>query len=115
MNNLFVNDKRESNPTYTMVAAIDFGTTYSGYAFSFKSTPDEVRMNKNWGASLGQQSLKTPTCVLLNPQGEFVAFGFQAEKQYGEVLETDEYGGSWCLFRHFKMVLHQEKVSSLCK
>lgn len=58
----------EDYKSYVMVAAIDFGTTYSGYAFSFKHEPDSVKMNKNWGARLGVQSYKTPTCVLTNPQ-----------------------------------------------
>ena len=46
---------------FLLVAAIDFGTTYSGYAFSFKATKDDpeiaekIRTNKNWGASLGFQ------------------------------------------------------------
>ena len=107
---LIDNRLRCDETSYVLVAAVDFGTTYSGYAFSFKNDPDAVRMNKNWGASLGLQQFKTPTCVLLNPQGEFVAFGFQAEKQYGEILETDEYGGAWSLFRHFKMILHHKQV-----
>ena len=40
---------------YVMVAAIDFGTTFSGYAFSFKSNPEDIKMNKNWGTALGFQ------------------------------------------------------------
>ena len=43
---------------YVMVASIDFGTTYSGYAFSFKTQQDEIRMNKNWGDGVGHQSFK---------------------------------------------------------
>ena len=30
---------------YVMVAAIDFGTTFSGYAFSFKSDKNKILMN----------------------------------------------------------------------
>ena len=40
---------------HTLFAAIDFGTTYSGYSFAFTSKPGEVRVNKNWGSSLGFQ------------------------------------------------------------
>lgn len=46
---------------YLLVAAIDFGTTFSGYACSFRSSPDQpnlheqIRMNKNWGEELGCQ------------------------------------------------------------
>ena len=38
---------------YIMVAAIDFGTTFSGYAFSFRKNQTDIKMNKNWGAGLG--------------------------------------------------------------
>ena len=46
------------NNQYLLVAAIDFGTTFSGYACSFKSTtrqPDlheQIRTNKSWGAEV---------------------------------------------------------------
>ena len=38
---------------YLLVAAIDFGTTYSGYAWSFVSDGDkknheDIRVNKGW-------------------------------------------------------------------
>ena len=38
-----------------IVAAIDFGTTYSGYAFALKSNPTDIRINKNWGENFGFQ------------------------------------------------------------
>ena len=38
---------------FVLVCAIDFGTTYSGYAFSFKATPDDVIVNKNWAGAMG--------------------------------------------------------------
>ena len=38
---------------WLLVAAIDFGTTFSGYAFSFKATPETIIMNKNWGENVG--------------------------------------------------------------
>ena len=43
---------------YVMVASIDFGTTFSGYAFSFKSNKNDIKMNKNWGGEAGHQSFK---------------------------------------------------------
>ena len=61
---------------YLLVAAIDFGTTYSGYAFAFTSEPNNIRMNKNWGE--GQfDSYKTPTAILFGPDG-FMHFGYDA-------------------------------------
>ena len=40
---------------FVVVCAIDFGTTFSGYASSFSSTPQDIIMNKNWGENLGFQ------------------------------------------------------------
>lgn len=46
---------------YMLVAAIDFGTTFSGYAFSFVPSENEpklhetIRINSNWLATLGFQ------------------------------------------------------------
>ena len=38
---------------YVMVASIDFGTTFSGYAGSLKG--QDIKLNKNWGDSQGHQ------------------------------------------------------------
>ena len=44
--------------------------------------------------------------------GKFVAFGYEAEDIYDAEMETKEDGScsNMALFRHFKMVLHQQKV-----
>ena len=64
---------------YVMVAAIDFGTTFSGYACSFKSDQNKIFMNKSWGQNVGFMSYKTPTCLMVNAANKFVAFGYEAE------------------------------------
>ena len=61
---------------HVLVAAIDFGTTYSGYAFALTAEPDNIRMNKNW-ASGRFDSYKTPTTILFCPDGK-ILFGFEA-------------------------------------
>ena len=43
------------NSDFVIVCAIDFGTTYSGYAFSFKTNPDDVIVNKDWAGAMGFQ------------------------------------------------------------
>ena len=53
-----------------LVAAIDFGTTFSGYAFAFTSKPGEIRINKNWGESVGFQVsipvlIQAYTCIIV--------------------------------------------------
>jgi chitinase len=62
-----------------MVAAIDFGTTYSGFAYSYKGEYDKNKLdiyaNQIWNSG-GKQFLsqKTPTCILLNKDKEFESF-----------------------------------------
>ena len=98
---------------YVLVAAIDFGTTFSGYAFSFISNPSSILMNKNWSRDCA--SYKVPTSVLTKPDGSFYKFGFEAEETYNELdADTDTIGGhhGYNLYRHFKMLLH-DKVSRI--
>ncbi|XP_053400356.1 heat shock 70 kDa protein 12A-like isoform X2 [Mercenaria mercenaria] len=87
-----------------LVVAIDFGTTYSGYAYSFKSKPTEIKTNQSWSKSL--ISLKTPTVILVDQDRKFHAFGYEAEEKYAQLLEDDEADG-WALFRRFKMQLYK--------
>lgn len=74
---------------YTTVAAIDFGTSYSGYAFSSKSQFEEdplnIRCNSHWGTSYRMSSIKCPKCILLNENKEFECFGYDAENNYLEI------------------------------
>ena len=40
---------------YKVVVGIDFGTTYSGYAYSFTDSKDDIKTNRNWSDKLGYQ------------------------------------------------------------
>ena len=97
-----------------LVAAIDFGTTFSGYAFSFKTDyeadPMKISTNQQWTAgSRSLISLKAPTVVLLDKNRKFVAFGYDAEDKYSEFALDDEHH-DYYYFRRFKMLLHETKV-----
>lgn len=89
------------------VVGIDFGTTYSGYAFAskddFKADPPKISTNIWQGSKL--LSLKAPTAVLLNNNQEFKAFGYEAEKRFSELL-ADEEQDDYYYFHQFKMLLH---------
>ena len=105
--------------SYLLVAAIDFGTTFSGYAYSFKSDPNNIMMNSNWGNEAGHTSYKAPTCVMTNPDGSFHSFGYEAEKGFSQLDPDDEettIGGpnGYNLYRHFKMILHREVRQDSC-
>ncbi|XP_019623427.1 PREDICTED: heat shock 70 kDa protein 12A-like [Branchiostoma belcheri] len=94
-----------------LVAAIDFGTTFSGYGFAFphskdnEKNDDPIYLNKNWGQNLGCQSYKAPTTVLFGPDKKFIAFGFEAVEKYATLTENGE-DKSYYFFEHFKMRLH---------
>ncbi|XP_060083671.1 heat shock 70 kDa protein 12A-like [Ylistrum balloti] len=97
-----------------MVAAIDFGTTYSGYAFSFKedyrTNALQISVNQSWTAgSRSLVSFKTPTCILFDKDQKFEAFGYEAEDQYSE-LALDDIHGDHYFFRRFKMTLMERNL-----
>ncbi|XP_052267992.1 heat shock 70 kDa protein 12B-like isoform X2 [Dreissena polymorpha] len=94
-----------------VVIAFDFGTTYSGYAFSYMTDPYDVQMNQNWipmGSYSQLVTYKTPTSVLLDRDGQCHEFGYKAEDKFAQLAEDDEHTG-WRLFRRFKMILHNDK------
>ncbi|CAG2190458.1 unnamed protein product [Mytilus edulis] len=98
---------------HLLVAALDFGTTYSGYAFSmrheFKTDPLKIHANQAWNSGgRALLSLKTPTCLLLNDKKQFIAFGYDAENQYADIV-MDEKQDEYFYFHRFKMNLHNNK------
>ena len=102
---------RTSSPEdkHFVVAAIDFGTTYSGYAFSFTRDPDSIHMMRKWeGGDPGVNNQKTPTTLLLKPNGEFHSFGFSARDYYHDLEESE--AKRWYYFEKFKMSLHSSQV-----
>lgn len=93
-----------------LVAAIDFGTTYSGYAYSWKHEWTEVKTNK-WAGGSGL-SYKTPSVLLLNEDKSFNSFGYDAEKKYSSLVENGTTCKKYFYFHRFKMILKKplEKV-----
>lgn len=101
-----------------LVVAIDFGTTFSGYAFQFRHDyeSDGIRSifaNTSWVAGGdGLMSWKTPTTLLLNTDDSFNSFGYEAEEEYNDSIENDEHH-DYHYFRRFKMMLHDKMVHVL--
>ncbi|KAH3779866.1 hypothetical protein DPMN_157674 [Dreissena polymorpha] len=92
-------------------ASIDFGTTYSGWAYSFKhdyeKDPTDVKA-KHWPAHQFISS-KAPTIIILRSDGTTVeAFGYEAETRYLQLIETNRHTEYFC-FHFFKMTLYNEK------
>lgn len=90
---------------------IDFGTTYSGFAYCRKQTSEYF--NQMWCPMFGDKylhlGLKTPTSLLLDDKNNFVAFGFDAEQLYENYCYDDEEH-SIRFFRNFKMKLLKKEV-----
>ncbi|XP_053385546.1 heat shock 70 kDa protein 12B-like [Mercenaria mercenaria] len=100
-----------------LVAAIDFGTTYSGWAFSFAHDYKTDRRKADisyWYSGTGSLATqKTPTCILIRPDGKTVeAFGYEAEDMYEDKHGRGE-GQDYYFFKHFKMKLHQKLTKKI--
>ena len=101
---------------YFMVVAIDFGTTFSGYAFQHTSdyNPDDPTRNiycpQAWNCGKKQLiSMKTPTCLLLDRNKDIDSFGYEAEEKYANLC-LDGDNQNFYYFRRFKMKLMNTEV-----
>jgi hypothetical protein len=92
-----------------LVAAIDFGTTYSGYAFSWK-TKQQSFFTSTY-KSPEKLSEKEPTVLLMNKSEQMIAFGQDAVQTYRGICE-EGMQNDYFYFSHFKMALHGDKVIS---
>lgn len=114
---IYLNESPTSGKkTNRLVAAIDFGTTYSGYAFAFENDytgeedPQKSIHANEWRSSTGvSTNNKTLTTVLFDPDGNFHTFGYDAENNYAEIVENEEKDHTkWYCFKRFKMKLHDQ-------
>lgn len=104
---------------YFMVVAIDFGTTFSGYAFQQtadyrKEDPTKsIFSPQSWNSGKKQLlSLKTPTCLLLDQNEDIDSFGYEAEEKYANLCMDGDHK-NWYFFRRFKMQLMDTKNLTL--
>lgn len=101
-------DIERASVKLNLVVAIDFGTTYSGYAFSIgTSRAGEISMMKQPTGGGGERKIRT--CLLLEPSHRFHSFGTAAQEHYYDQL-TEEEQSSWLYFDRFKMILHSSKT-----
>ena len=100
----------EKNKHPLVVVGIDFGTTYSGYGFSFldeyKKDHSKIYCNSDWKSGDGLVTTKTPTVILFDENGKFHSFGYKADETYSRLLEDGEADG-YSYFSCFKMQLFQ--------
>lgn len=87
------------------IIAIDFGTAYSGYAFSITSRGEEIDPYvKVWGEEVGLETPKTPTCILFDKQEDFISFGYVAKEDY--LSKKSQEARDMLFFDCFKMALY---------
>jgi hypothetical protein len=97
-----------------VVVAIDFGTTFSGYAYSvceeYKKDQSKIYI-LTWQSGDGLQTYKTPTTILLDKDGKFCSFGYEAEHDYAKMCE-DRTLAEYRYFSKFKMKLYQPECGA---
>ncbi|WAR10917.1 HS12A-like protein [Mya arenaria] len=76
-----------SRDEHMVVAAIDFGSTYSGYAFQFRGSDKICSVSSFHGSTV---TYKTPTVILFDKDKNFNSFGYQ-----GQTMDIiDVFGGA---------------------
>ncbi len=97
------------NNSFSIAIAIDFGTTFSGYAYclSAHTSAGDIYKNTEWTKQVGQKNsyIKTPT-HLLYKDGKLEAWGYHAKRRLGELSETDD-AEDYCFFENFKPKLFE--------
>ena len=104
----------DGNNDYSHFIAIDFGTSGSGIAVWGKGYKNiEVYTNPKWVPGQKGVAVKCPTALLLDPDGEFEAFGLKAIENYQgkQGLRYPNKSEEYYFFNRFKMCLYDEKVS----
>lgn len=95
-----------------MVVAIDLGTTYSGYAFSFTRSPELIHMMRKWpeneSSEVNYCHHKIPTILLLKPDKSFHSFGLKAREAYHGL--TSEEADEYLYFEKYKSHLNTESM-----
>ncbi|XP_021364095.1 heat shock 70 kDa protein 12A-like [Mizuhopecten yessoensis] len=100
--------KKTIKQSSLIVAAIDFGTTFSGFAHctreGYKNSGDPKIHLHSWAAKT-TMTAKAPTCVLLDSDQKFKSFGYDANSEFQDGEDIDD-----CyFFKHFKMKLYESK------
>ncbi|XP_038159985.1 heat shock 70 kDa protein 12A-like [Cyprinodon tularosa] len=94
----------------SFIIAIDFGTAYSGYAFSITSRGEKTDPYlKIWGEEVGLATPKTPTCILFDENQDFISFGYEAREDYLSIKGQE--ARDKLFFDCFKMALYGKKIN----
>lgn len=94
------------------VAAIDFGATFTGYAFMCRGKEDKLDMEniegREWHADRWMRQ-KTQTSVLFDEHEVFYNFGYPAESFYSDQFDIKDHNmDKWHFFQNLKMDITEE-------
>lgn len=98
-----------------LVAAISFGTKYSGYVwiskYDFKACYGEYQriLSPPWKRKGGGIQYKAPSSVLFRPNKTVHSFGVDAEEYYTENPDCVDFR-EWYFFKHFGRKLYFDQV-----
>ena len=92
-----------------MVAALSFGTTDTGLVYSMRSDFETDDLKIKMCHIFSNGSRKTATCLLLDKEKKYVAFGNDAAIQYAELVENEKQN-DYYFFDRFAMSLHNNEV-----
>lgn len=101
-------EKTIKNSKKLVVVVIDFGTMFSGFAFSLTYNWRKV-FYRIWSAET-LATRKTTTCLLLKKDLSESFFGYEAEEKFTEMTPEDRLH-SYFYFHHFGIILHDDLVS----
>lgn len=85
-----------------VVIGLDFGTSFSGYAYAFKND-QEVICRTDWPGQ-PMPYIKTLTQLLYSPEQQVEAWGYEAPTRLAQLRE-DEHIKAYSLLKNFKMHL----------
>lgn len=103
------------NTSFSLAIAIDFGTTFSGYAYCFTAhtSEGEIYKNTDWSSLVGQKStyVKTPTYLLYEGK-KLDEWGYKAKKRLVD-LRQQGAATNYHFFEKFKTLLYEYKDKGL--
>merc|ERR1719204_1916712 len=109
---------------FRVVVGIDFGTDGSGVAWALNDGSGQVFVDQEMNDNSQFIDTKTKTNILLDEEGNFIAFGREATEKYIRQFEDDESASdddesaqaaqaksaSWLYFSQFKMALYKAAI-----
>ena len=95
------------NDSISVVIAIDFGTSRSGFAYAFVKNQKKIEGHTQWEEQIAPYP-KTLTHILYSPERKVIAWGWKARKQYTGLRDTNiPNADSYKPFSDFKMLLQE--------